>query len=339
MREEKMKKLLSLVLALIMMVGMTACQTAEEKQNEVIDIKPLVVVITDVGGIGDHSFNDAALEALEAAKKNHNINIQCLEASQLGEYEEVITEAVLADAVLTVAVGSNMEEDLEKVAKEYPDKYFGIVDGNVDCKNVYNIRFADNESSYLAGFAAASTTKTGKIGFISGDDRETAQLFYAGYVEGAKAADPSVEVKTATVGSFYDAQKGYDTAWEMFYYEGTDVIMHMAGPSGIGVINAAKENDFWAIGADQDQSILASKNVLCSSVKDMTASMDKMVEMAVNGNFEGASVVYNMADGGVALTDNAGNIPADLAKEIDKIKVQIESGELLVPEKAGEEAE
>lgn len=326
------KKFLVFALTFAIVSTFTACQTAEEKQNEVIDIKPLVVVITDVGGIGDHSFNDAALAALEAAEKDHDINIRCLEAETLGQYEDVIKEAVNEDAVLTVAVGSNMEKDLAKVAKEYPDKYFGIVDGKVEADNVYSITFADNESSFLAGYVAAKTTKTGKIGFIAGDERDTAELFEAGFEAGAHQANPNVEVETDEVGSFYDADRGYRTAVEMINEDNVDVLMHIAGPSGIGIIKAGVDKGIWVIGADEDQSVLGSKNVLCSAVKNMEPAMKKMVDMALDGNFKGGYVIYNMKDGGVDISDQAGNIPAELMKEVKDIKEKIVKGEITVPE-------
>ena len=139
-----MKKVLSLLMAVIMVFTFTSCETASEKQNEVIEQKPLVVVVTDEGGIGDYSFNDAVLAALEDAKKEHDIDIRCVEAESSDNYEEHIKDAVYEDALIVIAAGSHMGDAVAKVAKENPDRNFGIVDSYKTGDNILSISFADN---------------------------------------------------------------------------------------------------------------------------------------------------------------------------------------------------
>ena len=168
-----MKKIMSLLMVFAVAFTFASCQTAAEKQNEVVEMKPLVVVITDEGGIGDHSFNDEALAALEAVQEDEDIDIRFFEVSSKDKYIEAIQTAVNEDATLTVAVGSNMEEAVLTVAEENPESYFAVIDSQVESDNVSSISFADNESAFLAGYAAAKTTKTGKIGLLGGDERGT----------------------------------------------------------------------------------------------------------------------------------------------------------------------
>lgn len=326
-----MKKIMSLLMVLAVTVTMVSCQTAAEKQNEVVEMKPLVVVVTDEGGLGDHSFNDEALAALEAVQEDEDIDIRFFEAGSKDEYIEALTAAVNEDAVLTVAVGSNLENAVNTIAKENPEHYFAVIDSQVQGDNVSSISFADNESAFLAGYAAAKTTETGKIGLIGGDDRATVDLFEYGYKAGAMAADPDVEVVTDYVGSFYDSDKGYDAAADMFKNKDTDVIMHVAGPSGVGVIKAGKEKGFMVIGADKDQSSLASDNVLCSTIKNMQPGLEVLIKDALKDKFEGSHVTYYMKDEGVDLSDNAGNIKGELKEQIDTLKEAITDGDLVVP--------
>ncbi len=326
-----MKKILSLIFIVALTITFMGCKNSEEKQNEVIEIKPIVAVIVDVGGIGDHSFNDATLSALEDVQKDKDVQIRCLEGKSQEDYDDIIKEALGEGAVITIAVGSNMEKSIEKAAIENPDRYFGIIDGKSKNENVKGISFADNESGFLAGYTAAKTSITGKIGFIGGDDRDTVDLFKYGYIAGARAAREDIVVEIDYIGSFYNKKRGYDIAEKMFREKNTDVIMHVAGPSGIGVIEAAKDNDFWVIGADKDQSHLASKNVLCSAVKDMTPGMLDMVKSALSGKFEGGNKIYNMKDKGIKLADSAGNIDKDIKKEINSISRYIKKEKLSIP--------
>ena len=326
-----MKKIMSLLMVFAVAFTFASCQTAAEKQNEVVEMKPLVVVITDEGGIGDHSFNDEALAALEAVQEDEDIDIRFFEVSSKDKYIEAIQTAVNEDATLTVAVGSNMEEAVLTVAEENPESYFAVIDSQVESDNVSSISFADNESAFLAGYVAAKTTKTGKIGLLGGDERATVELFGYGYEAGAKAANPDVQIVRGYVGSFYDSDKGYDEAVDMFKNDKTDVIMHMAGPSGVGVIKAAKDNGFTVIGADKDQSSLASDNVLCSATKNMKPGLAELIKAALKDKFEGSHVTYYMKDDGVDLSDNAGNIKGELKEQIDALKEAIEDGDLVVP--------
>lgn len=326
-----MKKVLSLILVTVLCFGMFSCSTAEDNQNKVIEQKPMVVVITDVGGIGDHSFNDATLAALEKVKDDEDIDIRCLESESVRDYDSVIKEAVNEDATLIIAVGSNMKNAINKAAMANPDKHFGIIDANIDAENIKSVSFADNESAFLAGYVAASNSKTGVIGFVGGEERPTVDLFKYGYMAGAKAANPNIKVETEYVGTFYNDDKCYDIATKMHKDKKADVIMHVAGASGLGVIKSAKDNKYWAIGADKDQSHLASNNVLCSATKNMEPALEQMVKMALKNKFEGEYVLYNLKDEGVILSDNAGNIKGDLKDQIKELTKAIENGDINVP--------
>ncbi len=334
-----MKRTLAIFISVMVIpFFMVSCQTAQDKQNEVTEKKPLITVVTDEGGLGDLSFNDKVLETLEDIQSDEDIDIRFLEAASANEYEKILTESADEGATLTIAVGSNLESAVKNVAQKEPDSNFLVVDSDISAENVASISFADNESAFLAGYVAAKNTKTNKIGLLGGDDRETVDLFWYGYGAGAKAGNSDIELIKKYVGSFYDEEKGYDKAKNMYKNDNVDVIMHVAGPSGVGVIKAAKENNFFAIGADKDQSSLASSNVLCSAVKNMKDGLSDLISDAIKGKLKGEHTLFNMRDGGVDLSDNAGNIKDnDLQKDIKILKKAIKKGDLNVP-KTEEEA-
>ena len=315
-----------------MVFTITACETANEKQNEVIEQKPLVVVVTDEGGIGDYSFNDSVLSALEDAKKEYKIDIRCVEAEDNKSYEDHIQEAVYEDAIIVIAAGSHMGDAVKKVSAENPDKYFGVVDAKISGDNILSISFADNESGFLAGYAAGKTSKTGHVGMIAGEERETIDLYRYGFEAGLKMANPNADFTIEYAGTFLDSEKGYQVASKMIDKNKIDVIFHVAGATGKGIIDACKEKNVWVIGADRDQSSLASKNVLCSAVKDMEEGISEMIEMAIGrGKFKGGHTIFNIHDEGVGLSDNAGNLNRELKDEIDELQEKIDDKKIEVP--------
>ena len=315
-----------------MVFTMTGCETADDKQNEVIEQKPLVVVITDEGGIGDHSFNDAVLEALEEAKSDYDIDIRCVEAEKSKSYAEHIQDAVYEDAEIVIAAGSHMGDAVKKVAKANPEHVFGVVDSYVTGDNIFSISYADNESGFLAGYAAGKTTKTNKVGLIGGEPRKTVDIYRYGFEAGLKMANPNAEFFVDYAGSFLDEKEGYQVTDKMIKNKDVDVVFHVAGATGKGVIDACKDNGVWVIGSDKDQSTLASKTVLCSAVKDMEDGIFEMIEMAMEDKFQGGHKMFGIYEDGVELSDDAGNLPENLDEELDELEEQIENMDIEVPD-------
>lgn len=318
-------------LILIICLILTSCSTAEENQNKTVKTRPLVVIITDVGGIGDTSFNDAVLSSVEEVQKNNEFDTRFLEARDTTDYDYILKEAAGLKPKIIIAVGSNMAKSVETAAKINPKINYGIIDANVKGENIKSLQFADNESAFLAGFIAASKSKTGSIGFVGGEDRPTVKLFFEGYASGAKVANPNVKINSDFVGSFYNQQNAEKVTDSMIKNTNSDVVMHLAGPSGVGVIKSAKKNSVWAIGADKDQSKLASQTVLCSTVKEMDDGISKMIESSLKDNYKGEALFYDMKAKGVDISDNAGNVDSEIMNKVKKLKKAISDGKIKVP--------
>ncbi len=238
----------------------------------------------DVGGRGDQSFNDSAATGLDQAVSELGVSSDEAEAED-GEAETAREERLRTFAEAgydpVIAVGFAYAASLGKVAAEYPDVHFAIIDDSslVDCPNVGSLVFAEEQGSFLVGAAAALKSESGHIGFVGGVQVPLIEKFQAGYEAGAKAVNPDITIDVTYLtqppdfSGFGDPAKG-KTAAEGMFDAGADIVYHAAGGSGGGVFEAASEAGAKAIGVDSDQF-----NTADPSVQDVIlTSMLKNVE-------------------------------------------------------------
>jgi basic membrane protein A and related proteins len=297
----------------------------------------------DVGGRGDQSFNDAAARGLDRATKAFDLESEELEASD-GEPESAREDRLiqLADAGYNpiIAVGFAYSKSVKKVAKQYPDVDFAIVDDAVATgDNIANLLFAEQEGSFLVGAAAALKTKTDHIGFVGGVEVPLIQKFEAGYIAGAEEVNPNIRVDTTYLtqppdfSGFGDPAKG-KTAAEGMFDAGADVVYHASGGSGTGVFEAAKAADGWAIGVDSDQYKTATPAlrdvILTSMIKKVDVAVYDYLKAFVDGKPLTGQQVYDLEDSGVAYSTSGGYID-DITQQLDQYKQQIIDGEIKVP--------
>ena len=302
----------------------------------------------DIGGRGDQSFNDAAAAGLDKAKSELGVTGQEAEATS-GEAESAKEDRLrtLAQAGYNpiVAVGFAYAGAVDKVATDFPNIKFAIVDSANDDKtpnNVTSLLFAENEGSFLVGTAAALKSKAKNVGFVGGVNTPLIQKFEAGYVAGVHAVDPSIKVQSKYLtqppdfGGFNDPGKG-ETAANGMFDAGADIVYAAAGGSGSGVFKAAKAKNKLGIGVDSDQYNLPA----LASVKDVImTSMVKRVDLAVtdfvtsvhDGKFAAGNKVYDLKAGGIEYATSGGKID-DIKAKIDEFKAKIVSGEIKVPVK------
>jgi basic membrane protein A and related proteins len=299
----------------------------------------------DVGGRGDQSFNDAAARGLDRATKQFDLGSKELEAAD-GEPESAREDRLiqLAEAGFDpiIAVGYAYSTAVDKVAKQYPEVSFAIVDDSLaQGKNIANLLFAEEQGSYLVGAAAAMKSKTDHIGFVGGVEVPLIQKFEAGYVAGAKAVDPNIDIDVTyltqppDMSGFADPAKGQTAAAGMFD-SGADVVYHAAGGSGTGVFQAAKAAKGWAIGVDSDQYQTASPAlrdvILTSMVKKVDVAVYDFLKSYVDGKALTGPQVYDLEANGVGYSTSGGYVK-DIAPELEKYRQKIVSGEIKVPTK------
>ena len=301
----------------------------------------------DIGGRGDQSFNDSAAAGLEKAKTELGITSQESEAAQ-SEPDTAKEERlrVLAQSGYNpvIAVGFAYAGPLGKVAKEFPDTRFGIVDDASEAStgpNISNLVFAEHEGSFLVGVAAALKSKKGNVGFIGGVDVPLIHKFEAGFKAGAEAAKPGIKIQSKYLTQppdftgFNDPAKG-KTAAQGMLDAGADVLYHAAGGSGGGMFEAAKAAGALAIGVDSDQYNTAApavKDVIITSMlKKVDVAVFDFISTVVNDEFKAGPIVYDVEQGGVDYSTTGGMID-DIKAQIDEFKTKIVSGEITVPEK------
>jgi len=305
------------------------------------DIK--VGMAYDVGGRGDQSFNDSAAAGLDQAIDEFGMESQESEAED-GEAESAREERLrtFADAGYDpiIAVGFAYAASIGKVAEEYPDVHFAIIDdSSVEADNVASLVFAEEQGSFLVGAAAALKTETDQIGFVGGVETPLIQKFEAGYVAGAESVNPDIEVDVTYLtqvpdfSGFADPAKG-KTAAQGMYDNGADIVYHASGGSGGGVFEAASESGNWAIGVDSDQYNTADpsvqESILTSMLKNVNVAVYEYLSQVNDGDFPSGVTTYDLAVDGVGYSTSGGFVD-DIVDQLDELKQQIIDGEISVP--------
>ena len=350
------KKLVGLGVVSLAALTFAACSSRtsnSSSSSESSDSAVKAAIITDVGGVDDRSFNQSAWEGLTAWGEENglkeNTDYTYFQSASESDYVTNLDSAVSGGYNLVFGIGFALESAIAEVAPNNPDTKYVIVDSVVaDQDNVVSVGFADHEASYLAGVAAAKSTKSNHIGFIGGMEGVIIDRFEAGFVAGAKSVNPDIKVTIDYAGSFADAAKGQTLAAAQ-YAAGADVIFHASGGTGNGVFAAAKaENEtrneadkVWVIGVDRDQSAegdFTSKDgkdsnfVLASTLKQVGTSVKDIANKALAGEFPGGEILqFTLADGGVDLAET--NLSDEASEAVATAKKAILDGEVSVPEK------
>jgi basic membrane protein A len=291
-------------------------------------------IIFDLGGKFDKSFNEAAFNGAERWAKETGGTYKELEMQDEAQREQALRRLAEAGSNPIVMTGFAFGDALGKVAADFPDTKFAIVDMVVDAPNVKSVVFNEHEGSYLVGMMAGLASKSGTVGFIGGMDIPLIRKFGCGYAQGVKAVNPDATVVLNMTGTtpaaWNDPVKGAELAKGQ-KAQGADVIYAAAGGTGVGVLQAAADEGILSIGVDSNQNYLHPGKVL--------TSMLKRVDNAVYEAFkEGENLtpginVMGLANDGVGYAmdeNNASLVTADMQAAVDAAAAKIKSGELVV---------
>lgn len=292
------KKIATMVGVLFILI-LAGC-SQEEAASAVDEKVKIGIMLSDVG-LGDQSFSDSAFNGLIKARDELGIRFDYRELKESETYENGLTELIEADHDIIVGLGFMVQEDLEKVAKKYPEQQFILIDAVSELKNVTSITFKEDQGSFLAGVVAALTTKSNKLGFIGGDDVPLINKFENGFVEGAKSINPSINVDVKYAGDFGNDQLGAKLAREMIQND-ADVLYAAAGFTGVGVLKEAQANKVFAIGVDSDQYFYAEKAVVTSMLKNVDVAMYQLAEQLMkDGKVQTGHIELGIEDNGIGL--------------------------------------
>ena len=324
-----MKKLFSLILVLVMALAMGVSASAEG----------LKVAVVLSGATGDRSFYDSANEGLQALVASdlgvEGTLIECKNDASMFTSNLI---AAAEDNDVVIAVGWEFWDALSEYAPQLPDTKFIFIDNGLDGvgDNLMSITYAQNEGSFLVGYIAGKLTETGKIGAVGGEDSETINDFIVGYEAGAKYAREDVEVQVQYAGTYDDPAKGKELALAL-YDGGCDIVFQVASRTGEGVFEAAAERGLYAIGVDSDQKYINPDVILCSMIKRVNSSIEQAVTAyAQDGTWMGGQIwVADMSTGlidvGYGDDTMTQQVSDELKAEVEQIKAQIISGEIVVP--------
>ncbi|MCE5204338.1 MAG: BMP family ABC transporter substrate-binding protein [Coriobacteriales bacterium] len=351
----KWSKVLAVALALTLLVAFVpGCASEQETGEPTPAEKPATSVkaamVTDVGGLGDKSFNDLSYEGLKRAQSELGVEIKVLESKEITDYESNIDQLASAGYSPIFAVGFLMTDTVSKVSTMYPDVNFAGVDEFFaePPANVVGLNFKEQEGSYLAGVVAGLATKDktisdkinddNVIGFVGGMDVPLIKKFEAGFVAGAKSVNPDVQVISLYAGNFTDQAKGKELGYSLIEKK-ADVIYAAAGAVGLGTIEACKDKGALFIGVDADQynTVPGSGDVMLTSMmKRVDIAVFETVKAAVNGSFPGGQIQYfGLKEGGVDLApfhDFESKVPQTIKDAVEKARQDIISGAVTVPE-------
>ena len=298
------------------------------------DIKP--AIIYDLGGKFDKSFNEAAFNGAEKFKTETGIEYREFEIANDAQREQALRRFARDGSNPIVMAGFSWGAALEKVATEYPDIDFAIIDMVVDKPNVRSVVYKEQEGSYLVGVMAALASKTGTVSFIGGMDIPLIRKFACGYKGGVMATKADAKVLEAMTGTTPDAWNDPVRGAEITNSQidqGSDVVYAAAGGTGIGVLDAAAKAGKLGIGVDSNQNGLQPGKVLTSMLKRVDVAVYNAFMDAKNGSFNYGFSVLGLKDGGVdyAMDDNnAALVTADMKAAVEKAKADIIAGTITV---------
>ena len=304
------------------------------------DAKIRVGMVSDMGGIDDHSFNQGAWYGLLSINEELNARVTYIEPTSVDEYYDDLCTLADNGNSLCWGIGYQFADAVEQAAADHPDVHFAIVDHEFEeiPPNVTCAVFRAEEPSFLVGYIAASMTKSGKIGFLGGMDVEPLEAFQYGYLAGVSYADQELGKKTEVVtdylGTFTDPGIGKEKALQM-YADGCDIIFHAAGGAGVGVIEAAEDTDNFVIGVDTDQAYLAPDNVLTSAIKNVkVVTANLPVQFSMGEKIGGIAIEYGLSEGALGIPASHPNIPDEIYDNAMKLKQKIIQKEITVPKEA-----
>jgi len=306
---------------LIILIVLIKYSSEVDRQYEEINS---ITMVTDVGGLGDKSFNDAGWNGVQMASRGLGIKANVI---QKMEEEDLVTNVSRAaeSSDIVVGMGFMIKDAIVTNASLYPDTYFILIDEDVgDLPNVASYLFHSDQSGYLAGIIAASVSETGKIGVVKGMDVPAVLTYVAGFKAGTKTWNEfkgeKIEVLTKTADTFIDSAKGRALTRSLIN-EGVDIIFDVAGATGVGVYEIVQESNraegiteeevktglkrpkYFAVGVDVDHDEMYPGEVLVSALKRMSETIYSVVEDITKNGFRGGLHLVDFKDGFTGISD------------------------------------
>ncbi len=346
-------------LAAVAALSLAACGSAPDKGGDqsgaaeggktdaTSEVKACMV--SDSGGFDDKSFNQSGHDGLMRAKDELGVKVDQAESSSDADFIPNIENMVQGGCDIIIGVGFLMADAMDEAAEQYPETKFALVDSGFEVghDNAKPLLFNTAEAAYLAGYAAADMSTTGKVGTYVGMNLPSTAIFADGFADGVEkyneAHNESVELRGwdkakqdgMATGNFEDVSKGKQFT-EQLIQQGADVIMPVAGPVGMGTLAAAKENPgtmvVW-VDADGFETTDGGAVILTSVMKEISAAVFDAIKSVVDGDFTSEAYVGTLANGGVGIApwhDFEDKVSPELNEEIEQLRQDIIDGTIVV---------
>ncbi|QBD80471.1 BMP family ABC transporter substrate-binding protein [Ktedonosporobacter rubrisoli] len=309
-----------------------------------------VALVTDIGGVNDNGFNHLSYTGYSKAKAQYGFTEKVIQTQSQNDYVTNLTLAAQSSD-LVIAVGFLMNNAIDQVAKQFPNKKFAIVDGCAtaagasNCEtlpNVAPLSFKEQEAGCLVGAIAGQMEVDGKdkiskllgkntVGVVGGLSIPPVDRYIAGFKYCIKKVDPSVNVLVNYSQDFTNPAKCKDAALSQINQHQADIIFQVAGGCGVGALDAADQKGVFGIGVDADQGYLHA-SVLTSAMKRVDTAVYDTIKDFEDGKFTNNPPKFDLAHDGVGYAPISKDVPADAKQKAEDFANQIKSGALVPPE-------
>ena len=320
----------------------TTAPGASASGNAATGQHPKIGLVTDVGGLNDKSFNALADKGRKDAAAQLVVDTSVTESKQQADYVPNLTKYAQDKYDLVIGVGFLMQNAIWKVAKQFPNVKFAIIDGapqddagaTQNLPNVANLAFKEQEAGYIVGVIAATMAKN-KVGAaihntvcsMGGLPIPPVDRYIAGYQDAVTKTSPTTKILNGYSQDFVDQQKGKEVGIKHIAL-GCDILFQVAGGSGIGYINAAKDAKVYAIGVDADQAAVAPGTVITSALKKVDVAVFQTIRAVRLGTFKAGDISFNAANDGVGFGALDKIVPKEASDAANQALADIKSGKI-----------
>ncbi|MCY9693196.1 BMP family lipoprotein [Paenibacillus alginolyticus] len=298
-----------------------------------------VGLVSDTGGVNDHTINQLAYSGLKTAEATLGVKTSLIQSKSASDYVPNITRFAQDGYDMIIVVGFTMSDAVTQLSKQYPQTKFVILDQSIDnIPNVAGVTFKTEECGYLVG-ALVGLLKQGNkvpglneknvVGVVGGLPIPPVDSYIAGFQQGVQKTNPKVAVNVKYAGKFDDAALGSQITQQLIS-EGSDFVFPVAGGTGNGVINAAKSANIYAIGVDADQNYLAPNTVITSAMKNVDKATVDMIKDAKEGYFKSGTKSFDLSNGGVSFVSNTQLVPKEILDQVTSLIGDIKSGKIQI---------
>ena len=326
-----------ILVVLLAAIFVTGCR--QEEDSVITESRKLKIVLLITSQLGDRGFYDSANDGMTLLQRELGAEVKTIEMGQdPSRYDPYIRDVAEQDWDYIIIGTSPAVQIVEELIPQYPDKHFIMFDSEVDWSkggfgNLYCVLYKQNEGSFLAGVVAAIMTTEGRranpqkiIGAIGGAEHPIISDFFIGYIEGARAVHSDIKVAIAYAGTFIDSTKGKELGMAMMSQQNVDICFQVASQTGIGVLDAARELNLYAIGVDGDQEAAFRDSnpemadvIVTSMMKRVDQSILRAIKLAEAGQLPwGNTESIGLREQGVGIIESP-NFLRELSPEAQQI--------------------